>query len=209
MFQFTGKPVLEIVAYRPLDEKPSSKASCPHCGSQRLNDKGTTTTLVGGGTGPDDDWNHTWTSMSCIDCELGFVRETKQGNVWYTKERIRSGPSVVLRGVPSCFEAYEYACSCGGRILQRYLDANMGTPTRIISWSTAPAGGAAKPKEGDEMITTPHFVAFMSCDKCGKDEQCIEEYWQGPRIEPYRTKFISQLKLDWKIEYAIARVNLS
>jgi hypothetical protein len=207
MFEFSGKPILDIVADRPIDEKPSSKPSCPTCGGTLLKDNGTWTTLVGGGTGPDDDPNHTWASFECLACSLRFTRETKQGNVWYTGGR---ETGVVVRGMPSCFERYTYACHCGGRISSRCLDRASGAVATIVTWSNE--------EDGEDLITTPSFVVFMSCDRCGKYEQCIEEYWLGARVEPRRGKKPS-LKLDWIIkeeigvcvinDYSISRVNIT
>lgn len=109
---------LSLVRERPLDERPSENPTCPFCRGRHLDRLDSRTTLLGGGDRTiDGDPNHVWTTFRCHDCFQQFVRETKSGNTWYTRD------GRVLRGLPSCFESYIYHCAtCGGDVMRRNVD---------------------------------------------------------------------------------------
>jgi hypothetical protein len=183
-----------MVAVAPINEKPSEKGACPFCSSASIVHGGFSTTLVGGGTGPDDDPNHTHTSCTCKDCKKAFVRETCSGNVWYTKEMF------ALKGMPSCFEGYVYPCKCGGKVTREYTDKVSGKKTSLLCYD----------KDG------PKFDTFFSCDKCSKKIQTKKEYWYKGWDAPPPPPRDPNKKLEFKIyesidivainDYAVAKV---
>lgn len=150
-------PALEnLVANRPLPERPSAHATCPYCGSRELTHHGTMSTLIGGGDGTrDGDPNHRTSYYTCVTCRGRFTRETKSGNVWYTAMEVRVepsstddttlimqamttalGPPKLLRGVTNCFEAVAYTCAhCGGSVTRRHTQPDGRTPTSTLSYS--------------------------------------------------------------------------
>jgi hypothetical protein len=188
--------LLEMVAVQPLTEKPSENGSCPFCSSSSISRGAYSTTLVGGGTGPDDDPNHTHTSCVCQDCKKNFVRETRSGNVWYT-EMTR-----VLRGMPSCFEDYVYPCKCGGNVTRKHLHKVDGKELRYLSYD----------KNG------PNFKTMYSCDKCNVSIETINDYWYKGWDAPPPPPRDPNKKFDWVIEelpgivtindYSVAKVNI-
>lgn len=183
------KKLLEFVKETPTNEKPSHRIACPYC----LNDKnikreGITTTLVGGGSGIDDDPNHTWEPCTCRDCGKDFTRETRDGNVWYTDKDHK-----VLRGMPSCFEHYVYTCrECGGEVRRRYKELN----------SEKDPGCLTTTDDG------PQYRIFFECNKCGKSIQTTNDYWYpGYKYrKPGKMGKKRKLRLGWKITEKIGRV---
>ncbi len=144
----THLPPLEMTTVRPLDEKPSDKPRCPDCDSDSLELIGHRCTLIGGGDGSvDSDPNHHWRVFRCEN-QHQFNRETKSGNVWYT----RLPDSEVIKGMPSCFERYAYPCVCGaGHLTARHTKPDGETPAGYLSY-----------KDGKSQHRT-----FWSCDACG------------------------------------------
>ena len=211
--------LLGMVVQKPLKEKPSAKPACPHCGSKGVETHGMTTTLVGGGNGPDDNPNHTWTGCFCKVCEKSFTRETKSGNVWYTREGevkdagggIMYHERLLVKGIPSCFEAYVYGCRCGGKITRRQTEMDGKAPTNgSCTYSI---------KDG---VSTAQFRTFYSCDKCGKTIEPDFEHWDRGLAKvrynlAHPRKWAGKLKLGWTIteeigsciinDYAVAKIH--
>lgn len=158
--------ILDVVRERPIDESPSDQsASCPYCAGARLQNKGRATTLVGGPPGT----NHVWTDYSCNDCGRPFVRETKSGNVWYTTSRTEG---IVLRGIPACFERYQYTCaSCGGRVTRRYMRLDGVTKATSLGW-----------RQNDQGSWVKDYRTFFDCNHCGKSTEVREDYWK-PHVQ--------------------------
>lgn len=157
--------LLDCFKERPLDEKPSDPATCPYCGSGDTQDRGTTTTLVGF-SGPVDP-NHQWNQRACRGCHKGFVREIKGLNVWYTAERVHGGPSIILKGIPSCFEAYQYTCPlCEGPVLQKQRNLQGGLATVLSS------------REVDGKWVRG-YTTHYHCTQCGHGGQVDSDYYHG------------------------------
>lgn len=188
--------LLEVVAVEPLTEKPSENGSCPFCSSANIHHGAFSTTLVGGGTDKDDDPNHTHTNCVCKDCSRDFVRETRSGNVWYTKQ------CRVLKGMPSCFERYVYPCKCGGQVTREYIDKASGASAKILSY-----------KDG-----IPSYKTVYSCDKCKVSIETPKDYWYKGWDAPPPPPRDPNEKLDWVIQelpgivaindYGFAKVNI-
>lgn len=156
-----------LIANRPLAEKPSARASCPYCGGGTLRRGWASHTALGGGDGTrDGDPNHWWEAYNCSACGQSFTRETKSGNVWYTAGHRADG--VVLAGLPSCFEHYEYRCArCpNGSVTVRHTELDGQTPTVSLSITLGPGGGR-------------HYRTFYACETCGAEEESQEDHWYG------------------------------
>lgn len=153
------KRLLAFVKEAPAGEKPSHKATCPFCSSQEVNSYSSESTLVGnppGKDGIDDDCNHVWTRFACNHCGEKFTRETKSGNVWYTKGK------KVLKGMPSCFEDYIYTCRCcGGEVRRKHKCLNSDEEPVMLTF-----------KDGKKL-----FRIFFECKGCGKSIQTPEDHW--------------------------------
>ena len=209
------KYLLRMVTQEPLNEKPEDARGplglrCPFCGSCLARVDGESMTLV-------SDDNHVWQECHCDGCRRKFTREYKEGrygvgaNVWYTEGwRSEGSGRVLLRGIPSCFEDYAYACRCGGSIRRshRHLDGiseiNGGTCT-IIN-----ANGDWKKQ----------YRIFFRCDKCGDEIETDDDHWYpgvtGARRRARRGR--GKLRLGWTIyeepgvvvanDQAIGRINV-
>ena len=153
--------LLDIIAVSPLNEKPSDQCTCIVCKSKNVRTSGKMSTLLAGGSGIDDDPNHTWEGVTCSSCHIKVTRETKSGNVWYTKDR------VVLAGVPSCYETYVYPCKCGGKITRTYTDLEGSNTVRGLSmvW-----------KDGGYV---PQYRIFYECDSCNIKIEVNRDSWGG------------------------------
>lgn len=175
-------PLLKHIAHKPLDELPSAKVHCPYCNSIKIKKGGKITTLLGGGTGVDDDPNHTWCSCTCNNCTKTFIRETKNGNVWYTEGGNYKGTSVVLKGVPSCFERYYYTHKkCGKRISLEYRNLD---DTKDVS------NLASSKDENGNWIKS--YKTFYSCE-CGFRLEVDQDHWHG---YPYYTVRMSKKQIE-------------
>lgn len=116
--------MLELIVQRPLDERPSQPGHCPYCESTNVRIRPGWSTMIGGGDGtPDGDPNHRWNEGRCVTCGQNFLRELKDGNVWYTNGRHGEGMGRVLEGVDNCFERYVYTCAtCDGDVTKQVED---------------------------------------------------------------------------------------
>lgn len=143
---------LALIDTYPLRENIDSPPRCPSCLSEQSKETGFTQTLVGGAA------NHFWQYAECARCGLEYCREWKEHgegvrpNVWYTRDRGR-----VVRGVPSCFEDYRYACAkCGETVRRAYVDKATGIEGGTTSGYTHNVDG--------KWITT-HRIVYR-CDGC-------------------------------------------
>ncbi len=122
--------ILDLVRERPDPSLDFRKPVCPFCASDKVSQGGTTTTLVGF-TG--EDMNHKWLSCRCLDCKKGFTYECAGSKcVWVTSK------GIVLKGVPQCFEVYQYTCpkdGCGGKVNRSHQGLD-GKPTRGLACTT-------------------------------------------------------------------------
>lgn len=197
----------EIVANKKTDELPSAEPQCPYCRTRDVQRSNLYTTLVGGGTGIDDDPNHTHESIYCNVCAEKSVRETCSGNVWYTSQ------NKVLRGIPNCFEKYIYDCPCGAKasVKRYYADLN-GQKNESSTTITEQIR-----IEGDETIWAPSYRVFFECSSCKMVKESSEKYY-GYELKESRRKN-SDSKINWVIketigpmyfnDKALARVNFS
>ena len=149
--------LLDVLDIDVLEELPSHTPSCPVCSSTNLKYLTSVSTLLGGGTGVDDDPNHVQTKYFCNSCSRYFTRETKSGNVWYTNPDKR-----VLRGIPNCFEEYLYPCRCGGFISRLYTALDGKTPISLLTYGE-----------------TKQFHVYYRCDSCSLAIETDHEYWRG------------------------------
>ncbi len=157
--------LLEIVQERQMKE---SEPACPYCGSTDLLDHGTSTTLVG--YIGDVDPNHQWTEMKCKGCKVGFTREEKSGNVWYT-----DAENVVLMGIPTCFESYIYHCVvCGGPVKRKYKALDGGDlPTFDVTGGRKAQILSTKIEAGKSVN---QYRVFYICDDCGHGGEVDNDY---------------------------------
>jgi transposase-like protein len=162
--------LLDIVAVDVLDELPSDDPRCPYCNARNPRLINKRTTLLGGGTGIDDDPNHVHYRYECRSCSDEFYRETKRGNVWYADLQSR-----VLRGIPSCYESYRYPCkSCRGEITRRYTSLDGESETCVLSVSA----------DGKK-----NYLVYYSCNTCDTSIQVDKDYWYGrPVFGPNLTR---------------------
>lgn len=151
----------DIVAERPLPEKPDDPVICPYCGGSTTRVLSKSSTLLGW-SGPVNP-NHQWHESVCNGCGKHFTREIKDLNVWYTGGRCRdSQASVLLKGRPSCFEDYQYTCAkCAGAVLRTHNDLQ-GNPAKALctKW------------DGDRPIR--QYTTHYNCTKCGHGGQVGE-----------------------------------
>ena len=156
------RALLTFVRQQLLAEKPSDNPHCPHCGSLKVRQTEHSHTLIGGGDGTaDGDPNHNWVHYHCR-CGQPFVREYKDGNVWYTDAR---GSGRVLLGVPNCFERYVYTCrACGGDVNRRHTAMDGITP--VGSLSSSWSDGAKR--------YVPKYRTFYACDLCDQEIEVDE-----------------------------------
>jgi DNA-directed RNA polymerase subunit RPC12/RpoP len=117
------------------------------------------------GDGGDDD-GHLWEGYTCQECGLRFVRESKDGNVWYTPRAGRD----VLAGLPNCALDYRYTCAdCGGPVVRSYTLPDGHTPAPRREW--APRGG----------LYVPLWRTFFACrGSCGWRAEVDFDYLQAP-----------------------------
>lgn len=146
--------LLALVKNKPLIE---SKPTCPFCDSTDLIKHDTRQTTLGGiGKGNP---NHFWEYTSCTQCQSSFLREHKDGNVWYTQE------DRVLKGIPSCYENYILTCAgCDGDVRRRYTQLDGETPLVNGVMRSGPDG--------------KNYRCFFSCDECGVGIEYPNEYWR-------------------------------
>lgn len=145
--------LLDVVQERALTELPTDPAKCPYCGSTNVTVFGTTSTLVGftGTVNP----NHQWQECGCDGCKKLFTREVKGLDVWYTARRDSSGATIILRGVSSCFESYQYTCTkCSGPVLRTHKDM-AGNPTQVLSTRV------------EDGVWVREYTTHYNCTQCG------------------------------------------
>lgn len=115
-----------------IAEPGSTHKRCPHCGSDGIILGGYSSTLLGGGDGTEDgNPNHKhWYECVCRTCEQQFHRHTRYGSVWYTRgyHPTHKYGDVLLAGVATCFERFDYPCKCGGLIEREYREMDGVTP---------------------------------------------------------------------------------
>jgi len=131
------------------------EVKCPFCDSDNLQDFGTETTCVGWdvSSGEKNNPNHTHTGYECRACGKSFARQTRFGEVWYT-ERIGE-ESVVVRGMPNCFEHYVLTCSyCNGMIRKRYQNKKGYDPKYL----------------GEYLNGEKDYITWYCCNRCGRQE---------------------------------------
>ena len=156
----------KYVTDRPINEKPSDKASCPFASTHHKHNiviVESRRTLLGGGDGSiDNDPNHNWIYYECRTCERTFCREYKSGKVWYTHR------GALIRGFPNCFETYFYHCAkchhVTGKREIRYLDGITST-NGTMSWKYNETT-----KEN-----VPQFREFYICSNCKFEAELLEE----------------------------------
>lgn len=148
--------LLEYIQQKPITKNSINVNICPFCNSKSLNDYGTSTTLVGF-TG--EDRNHIWNSKHCCSCNKDFTIESKGNNVWITIEK-----SIIIKGVPNCFEAYIYDCKCGGKITRNYTDLD-GKPMYYLKGEYV----------NGKFIK--HYKVFFKCNKCELNLESEKEYY--------------------------------
>lgn len=158
--------LLDIVQERPLTELPTDPARCPYCESTDVRVTSRSSTLVVS-TGPVDT-NHQWHASECNGCKMPYTREIKGLNVWYTGERIQDGSAPqVLRGLPSCFESYQYTCSkCSGPVV-RTNRGMAGNPTQTLS---------SRNVDGKWVN---EYTTHYNCTQCGHGGQVDQDYYHG------------------------------
>lgn len=159
--------LLDIVRERPLTELPTDPAHCPYCESTNVKVRSRTSTLVGF-TGPVDN-NHQWHESECERCETLYTREIKGLNVWYTPYRYRDGTSAppVLKGIPTCFESYQYTCAkCSGPVLRTHRD-RAGNLTTTLTKSNV----------GGKWVR--EYTTHYNCTQCGHGGEVAEDYYRG------------------------------
>lgn len=113
--------IKDLVKDRPIDEKPSDPRSCPYCGSSNVKipeGEYIISTLLGWdpSEGPDKDPNHHWYPLHCAGCNRKSMRQTRRGQVWYTK----FDEHHLLRGIPGCWETCTFSCAHCPTGLVRY-----------------------------------------------------------------------------------------
>lgn len=152
---------LDLVTDRLAPELDHEKPICPFCNDTKVRKDGRVTTLIGQiGDGPDP--NHQWVNCTCESCNKSWTMEIKGEdehgyNVWYTKD------GKILKGLPTCFEAYRYTCKqCSGDIVRHNYDKG----TRQTSQSLWYDGDGNK-----------SFDTYFRCDGCGVEVQCSNEYY--------------------------------
>jgi DNA-directed RNA polymerase subunit RPC12/RpoP len=145
--------LLDIVQERALTELPTDPATCPYCGSTDVKVVSRSSTLLGF-TGPVDP-NHQWHESVCNGCKKLYTRELKELNVWYTAERGYREVSRVLKGIPTCFEDYQYTCAkCSGPVLRAHRD-RAGNPTKVLS---------SRQVNG---VVVRDYTTHYNCTQCG------------------------------------------
>lgn len=136
--------LVDFVENKP-DDKLNRAAFCPFCQGEKLIERGSETTLLGGGPNV----NHVWEGYTCRNCKEDFTRESKNGHVWYTQKH------KVLLGFPDCFESYIYDHKdCGGEVRRRYTALD-GT-SEVGALQTQFVDGKA----------IRHYRTFYDCGKC-------------------------------------------
>lgn len=159
--------LLDIIKERPLTEPHTGFGTCPYCESNDVCVTNRTTTLLGF-SGPVDP-NHQWHSSTCRSCHKNFTREVKGLNVWYTAEidRETRGPAQVLRGLPSCFESYQYTCSkCAGPVVRTNRDM-AGNPTQTLS---------SRNVDGKWVN---EYTTHYNCTQCGHGGEVDQDHYRG------------------------------
>lgn len=156
--------ILDIVKERPLTEGPDDPAHCPYCDSTNVKVRSRSSTLVGY-TGPVNT-NHQWHESECERCETLYVREIKGLNVWYTPHRDHRKPQV-LKGIPTCFEDYQYTCAkCSGPVLRTYRDLR-GNPTQSLCTNRV---------DGKDVR---EYTVHYNCTQCGHGGEVDQDYYRG------------------------------
>ena len=141
-----------------VDVPGSQHRLCPRCESADICVKERSTTCLGGGDGTEDgDPNHRVQTCHCRSCRLDFERHAKYANVWYVDPKSH----VLLRGVATCFERFDYPCLCGGAIRRRYTKLDGTTEAISLGWSTA------KGKD---------YRVFWKCGACEFDVETTEDH---------------------------------
>ena len=153
-----ANPLDDLVADRPLTELPSAKARCPFCASLKLRPGHRYSTLVGGGSGVDNDPNHVHQFYTCLECSRPFCRETREGKTWYTYEDEKRR-AVLVKGRPHCFESYVYSCGhCGAaEVTRRYTKLDGVTPARSL---------CTRLVDGQSI---DEFRTFFTCKSCNRE----------------------------------------
>lgn len=162
--------IIDLVANEPLPplETNDQPGFCPYCGSKKINQGGTTSICVGSlGYW---DVNHRWNKIICGDCGKTCIRERKTNNEWYTAD------SVVLAGLPTCFDSYVYKCKCGGVITRKYFKLDSDEDARSL--------GSINLGNG---VWQKQYRTVFVCDKCGQHEM-EEEHWKGHECKEPESK---------------------
>ncbi len=145
----------DIVTQRPISEAPTDPSRCPYCESTDTKVVRRYSTLLGF-SGPVNT-NHQWYESLCSGCKRLYTREVKGLNVWYTPYRDRDsvGDPQVLKGLPSCFESYQYTCAkCSGPVLRTHRDLR-GNATHSLS------------ERNVDGVWVREYTTHYNCTKCG------------------------------------------
>jgi predicted nucleic-acid-binding Zn-ribbon protein len=187
--------IIDLVANEPLPplEINEQPGFCPYCGSNNVDEKKGESTCVG----YFGYWNlnHRWNSIICRDCGESCTREIKGNNEWYTSNKDRSLPgSVVIKGLPTCFENYTYKCKCGGIIVRKYLNLDNDNDAKVLS------------SKNDNGVWKKMYRIFFVCDKCGSHEM-EDEYWKEHEHKKSDVVFDSNKPIIFKEQIGVGIIN--
>lgn len=170
--------LFDIVKERPITEQVKDAASCPRCRSSEV-------TLGQESISMD----HHRRELLCQACGFMAIREwvvdrfRGTENVWYTMGM------VILRGLPSCYERFVYACiKCDGAIAGKKFAKDSD---ELVEFCSVQIGG---PKNGEK-----NYRNVYRCDGCGHGGETIHDHWwPGQTNEPPKP-MPRALKTKWTV----------
>lgn len=140
--------LLDIIKNRPISGKDHI---CPYCDSKDVLVINHIQTTVGG---LGEDPNHHWFECSCNSCKKNFTHELQKSNSWYTETSPGTRNTVVIKGVSSCFESYQYQCAkCDGPVSRSYTGLQ-GEPVTGLRYEVINGK------------STPMFITRYTCSDC-------------------------------------------